>query len=187
MPTESQMYADKDRRLREEENRQKQEQAQIEAERAAKDKLFQERIMFTHNLILNKQIYDYNGKPDIWGKERTPFGILHYFITNAPITLYDIFNIVPYQFTYGLFKQIKKEFPNLIEDNDWKAFNEAITQNNGCKKNLKRQTNLSCKKNFEDKYDNEPIIYSGGARIIKRSKNQKMRRSKIRRSKNNKI
>ena len=96
-----------------------------------------------------------------------------------------IFNIVPYQFTYADFKQIKKDFPDLINKDDWKAFNDAITVKNGCKKKtLTQQTNLSCKKNFGDTYVNEPELYSGGSRMIKRSKNLKKHLHKIRRSKN---
>jgi hypothetical protein len=191
MPSESQMYADKDRRDREEERRRNQEWAdkeakwaQAEANEAAKDKIYADRLNFTQDLLEKKKIYDYNGPADVWGTERTPNTLLHYLIKYMPVKLEDIFNnFIPYQFTYADFKQIKNE-TNLISDDDWKAFNEAITKKNGCKKNLLRKTNLNCKKNFENTYVNEPELYSGGSRKIKKSKNLKKHLHKIRRSKN---
>lgn len=202
MPSESEMYADKDRRDREEERRQNQEWAekeakwaQAEANEAAKDKIYADRMNFTQDLIEKKKIYDYNGPADVWGekgKERTPFSVLQYLIKympekledNTPVKLEDVFDaFIPYQFTYADFKRIKND-TQLITDDDWKEFNEAITKKNGCKKNLLRKTNLNCKKNFDYTYVNEPEKYFGGSRTIKRSKNLKKHLHKIRRSKN---
>jgi hypothetical protein len=173
-------------------------------DRKPKDR--QERIILrilklTDNLIDNKQIYDYNGPDDIWSKiwenedwqktwgtERTSFGFLRFFITHVNLTLYEIFILFPYQFTYGDFKRIKDEFPGIINGSQWARFNHTLTQKDRCANNKELnkelKINLNCKLNIEDEFVNEPELYSGGSRTIKKSKNLKKHLHKIRRSKN---
>ena len=79
--------------------------------------------------------------------------------------------MVPYGFTYGDFKLYKTQ-TKLIDDERWKEFNDAISQNNRCKKSLRRKTNRNCKLDFENKFVNDPEEYDGGS-------SKKTRRSKI--------
>jgi hypothetical protein len=126
-------------------------------------KLFEDRIKFTEDLMRKKEIYDFKGKTNIWEKNWNRLGILQYFIINYPKHdgyLYEIFNKVPYQFTYGDFKILKQNFPKLISENEWNDFKKEISQKDKCKKHLLlRKTNRNCKKNFDDKYVNDPEIY----------------------------
>lgn len=69
--------------------------------------------------------------------------------------------MVPYGFTYGDFKLYKTQ-TKLIDDERWKAFNEAISQNNRCKKSLRRKTNRNCRLDFENNFVNDPEEYDGG-------------------------